>query len=130
MKKLTMYFALFFLVFNNSCDQSTDPAATDVYVSFVIQSTFQNDAVRLLLDNKILLDSPVTTNSIIGLAWSSGLKKLSRTIHWLSFSVVDYGVQKGYQIDVVNDTSTVLIYFNKNTNQISFQQMKGIIRGR
>ena len=130
MKKITLFSALLLLMFNASCKHSTEPTAPDIYVSFDVQSTFQNDAVRLALDNKLLLDSPVTTNYSIALAWSSGLKKLSRTMHWLSFSVVDYGVQKSYQVDVTNDTSTVLVDFNKDTKQIRFQQMKGIIHRR
>ena len=130
MKKITLLPALLLLMFNADCKHSTEPTAPDIYVSFDVQSTFQNDAVRLALDNKLLLDSPVTTNYSIALAWSSGLKKLSRTMHWLSFSVVDYGVQKSYQVDVTNDTSTVLVDFNKDTKQIRFQQMKGIIHRR
>ncbi|MGA8265552.1 MAG: hypothetical protein WB779_14005, partial [Ignavibacteriaceae bacterium] len=79
MKKITLSSALLLLMFNFGCKHSTEPNAPDVYVSFDIQSTFQNDAVKLTIDNQMLLDSPVTTNYSISLAWSSGFKRLSRT---------------------------------------------------
>lgn len=129
MKKLTLFSALLLLVFNTGCEQSTEPTSY-VYISFDVESNFQNDSVRLALDNQLLLNSPVTTNYSVSLAWSSGLKRLSKTFHRLHFSVVDYGIQKDYQVDVTNDTSTVLIHFYKSTKQIDFMQVKGIVRRR
>ncbi|MGE5807076.1 MAG: hypothetical protein ACM34M_14885, partial [Ignavibacteria bacterium] len=66
-----------------------------------------------------------TTDYTLSLAWSSGLQKLSRKNHILNFFVVEHGVQKDFQIDTSNDTSTVLISFHKNNNQINIRQIKG-----
>ena len=115
------------LVLNIGCHKSTEPIASDVYVNFEIESAFQNDAIRLFVDSQLLVDSTVTTDYTISLAWSSGLRKLSRNNHTLHFEVVDYAVQKDSAIDVTNDTSTVLLRFDKSTREISIQQIKGNI---
>ena len=96
-----------------------------MYVSYEIESAFQNDLVKLVLDDKILLESRITTNYVLSLAWSSGLQKISKDDHILHFTMVEYGTEKNYRIDTTNDTSTVLMRFDKNTNQISIKQIKG-----
>jgi len=113
------------LILQFGCKQATEPTAQDIYVSYEIESAFQDDLVRLVLDDEILLESKVTTNYTIGLAWSSGLQRLSKNDHILHFTVVEYGAEKDYRVDTTNDTSTVLLRFDKNTNQISIKQIKG-----
>ncbi|HSR19008.1 MAG TPA: hypothetical protein VLM39_13025 [Ignavibacteriaceae bacterium] len=125
MKKIIFIIIMFFpIVFQYGCKHATEPAEV-VYVSYEIGNDFQDDFVILTLDGGILLESIVTTNYTLSLAWSSGLQKLSRKNHILNFFVVEYGVQKDFQIDTANDTSTVLISFHKNTNQIDIRQIKG-----
>jgi len=113
------------LILQFGCKQATEPTAQDIYVSYEIESAFQDDLVRLVLDDEILLESKVTTNYTISLAWSSGLQRLSKNDHILHFTVVEYGAEKDYRVDTTNDTSTVLLRFDKNTNQISIKQIKG-----
>lgn len=108
------------------CEQTTEPEPSDIYVSYEIESAFQDDSVEMSLDKEVLLKSRVTTDYTISLAWSSGLQKLSRNNHKLHFAVVEYGAETDYLIDNTNDTSTVLLRFNKNINQISIKQIKGI----
>lgn len=123
MKKI-IFIILFPIVVQFGCKHATEPAEV-VYVSYEIGNDFQDDFVILTLDGGILLESIVTTDYTLSLAWSSGLQKLSRKNHILNFFVVEHGVQKVFQIDTSNDTSTVLISFHKNNNQINIRQIKG-----
>lgn len=125
MKVIILFVLLTLLISQIGCKQTTEPTLSDMYVSYEIESAFQDDVVKVTLDDKILLESKVTTNYTISLAWSSGLQKLSRTNHIINFVVVEYGVQKDFNIDIANDTSTVLFRFNKSTKQISIRQIKG-----
>jgi hypothetical protein len=79
------------------------------------------------VDDKILAELKVTTNYTVNVAWSSGLQKLSGSHHTLLFSVVDYNVQKEFNIDLTNDTSTVVMRFNKESKFISIEQYKGLL---
>ena len=125
MKLTILFISILILLLQFGCKQTTEPGTPDIYVSFEIEHTFENDSVNLSLDNNILLDSSITTNFMLGLAWSSRLRKLSRNNHQLNFSVVEYGAQKDYTVGTSNDTSTVLLRFDKQTNQISIEQIKG-----
>ena len=124
--KTTFFLVVLVTLFSQTgCKKAVEPTSSDIYVSFEIESAFQNESVKLILDSKTLLESRVTTDYTISLAWSSGLQKLSRDSHILHFAVVEYGVQKDYSIDIANDTLTVLLRFDKSTKQISIQQIKG-----
>ena len=125
MKTVSFFIPLIILIFQTGCKQATEPVVSDMYVNFEVESSFQDNAVKIIVDDKILLDSRITTNDVLSLAWSSGLQKLSRDNHTLQFTVIEYGAQKNYSIDITNDTSTVLLRFDKVTNQISIQQIKG-----
>ena len=116
---------LLLVALHSGCRESTEPSAKDVYVAFDLESAFQNDLVTMLLDDKTLLESRITTNYTISLAWSTGLKKLSNDHHSLYVALLEYGVHNSYNVDLTNDTSTVAIRFNRSTNQITFQQYKG-----
>ena len=123
--KTTFFLVVLVTLFSqNGCIKAVEPTSSDIYVNYEIESVFQNDYVKLTLDDKILLESRVTTNYTINLAWSSGLQKLSRDSHILRFAVVEYGIQNDYSIDTANDTSTVLLRFDKSAKQISIQQIK------
>jgi hypothetical protein len=125
MKNIIFFVSLAILISLPGCNQATEPAASDIYVNFEIESAFQNDSVKVTLDEKILLESRVTTDYSVSLAWASGIQRLSRDCHILHFEVVEYGTQKDYGIDITNDTSSVLIRFDQISKQISIQQIKG-----
>jgi len=127
LKIIILFVSLTLLISQNGCKQTTEPASLDMYVLYEIESAFQEDSVKLTLDDKILLESKVTTNYTVSLAWSSGLQKLSRTSHKINFAVVEYGVERDFYIEATNDTSSVLIRFDKETELISFQQIRGKI---
>jgi hypothetical protein len=126
MKFLMLTILIITLISYFGCEQTTEPSSPYVYVNYEIESAFQNDSVEVYLDNQIILKSRVTTNYTISLAWSSGLEKLSRDYHMLRINVVDYGVKMDYPVETSNDTSTVLLRFNKDKKQISIKQIKGI----
>lgn len=128
MKRIIFYISITIIISQTGCKQATESApahVSDIYVSFEIESAFENDSVKFLIDDKTLLESRITTNYTINLAWSSGLQRLSRSSHPLHLAVVEYAVQKDYSIDTTNDTSTVLLRFDKTSKQISVQQIKG-----
>jgi hypothetical protein len=108
-----------------ACTESTQAPPKRVFVLFEVGYSFQNDLVSLLLDDKPLLESRITTNDVLSLAWSSGFKELSNDSHSLYIALVEYGAHDSYKIDLSNDTSTVVINFDKPTRQIRFQQFKG-----
>jgi hypothetical protein len=127
MKPILIFLIVLVISWQSGCNESTEPTAKDVFVSLEVESAFQNDLVTLLLDDRTLLESRVTTNDVISLAWSSGLQKLSNGNHWLYFAVIEYGAEGGCRFDVADDTSTVTINFDKSTRKIRFQQYKGIL---
>ena len=86
MKIIISLITCIILILQFGCKQATEPTAQDIYVSYEIESAFQDDLVRLVLDDEILLESKVTTNYTIGLAWSSGLQRLSKNDHILHFN--------------------------------------------
>jgi hypothetical protein len=127
MKYLIFFVFLTMLISQIACEQTTESISSDIYVNIEIESAFQDDSVKLTLDNNILLEGRVTTDYTISLAWSSGLKKISRSHHTLHFAVVEFGMHGDYSISTVNDTSTVLLRFDKSTKQITIKQIKGVI---
>ena len=110
-----------------SCTESTGPTGKDMYISIDVESAFQNDPVRLQLDGTSLLDSTVTTNYTINLAWSSGLRRLEGPMHTLVFGIVGTHLQKSYTFDSSLDTSTVLIRFNRTAGIITIERIKGLL---
>jgi len=127
-RQVKIFIAFLLLLFSQSgCKQATEPKASDIYVNFEIEIDFHNDSVKVALDDKILLESRVTTDYTISLAWSSEFQRLSRAAHNLFFTVVEYDVQSHYLIDTTNDTSTVLLRFDKITKKISIHQIKGVV---
>ena len=56
---------LLLLFFQSGCKQATEPKASDIYVNFEIESDFHDDSVKVALDDKILLESRVTTDYTI-----------------------------------------------------------------
>ena len=134
MKILTFFTPLIFILLLVSCKQTiTEPVeqlASDIYVSFDIGPFFYNDSVKVALDDKVLLESRITTNAVIGLSWSSGLLKLSRDKHILHIAVIELNAQKDYEVDSSNDTSTVYMWFDRNANQIDIRQVEGKIKYR
>jgi len=127
MKILFLFVLLILIIPQNGCKQTTEPAVSDMYVLYEIESAFQDDAVKLTLDDRTLIESKVTTNYTISLAWSSGFQKLTRTGHIINFAVPEYGIQSDFNINAINDTSSVLIRFDKESKQISIEQIKGVI---
>ncbi|MCX6145539.1 MAG: hypothetical protein NTZ35_20215 [Ignavibacteriales bacterium] len=127
MKPILLSLIALAVFWQSGCSESTQPNAKEIFVSIEVESAFQNDLVRLHLNNETLLESRVTTNYSVSLAWSSGLRKLSNDTQFLYFEVTEYGANNGYRIDLTNDTSTVTINFDKSTRQIRFAQYKGIL---
>jgi hypothetical protein len=127
MKRLLLFLLALAVWCDSGCNQSTESNAKEVFVSIEVESAFQNDFVTLLLDSKTLLESRITTNYTVDLAWSTGLQKLSNDSHTLYFAVAEFGAHNTYQIDLANDTSSVTINFDRATKQIRFFQYKGIL---
>lgn len=86
-----------------------------------------NDSVKASLDDRILLDATITTNDVLSLAWGSGLQELSGNNHVLKFDLVSFGIHKDYIIKDQYDTTSVFVRFNRNTKEITFTQIKGIM---
>lgn len=125
MKLLAIRFVSTVVCLQLACTESTQAPAKTVWVLFEVGYSFQNDLVTLLLDDKLLLESRITTNDVVSLAWSSGFRELSNDSHSLYFALVEYGVHDTYRIDLSNDTSTVIINYDKSIRQIRFDQFRG-----
>lgn len=127
MKLIIVLTLIILFVLQFSCKNATEPTGSDIYVAFNIQAIFNDDSVKLSLDDTTLLDARVNSKNVFGLAWSSGLLRLSRNSHKLNFLVVRYGVQKDYSVETINDTSTVILDFSKDTKEITINQIKGLV---
>lgn len=113
-----------------ACDESNQPTQItqkEVYINIEADSGYENDSVKVMLDDEVLVESRITTNYTISLAWSSGLRKISRNNCKIQCNLIEYGIVRNYEIDTKYDTSTITIVFNRNTGQISFNQYKGIM---
>ena len=125
--KLFKHLVIFlFLILFQGCEQTTEPSS-DIYIDFNIESDFENNLVSIDLNNTTIFNGKVSTDGIVGLAWSSGTRKLERKEYILNFSVLDNNLQKKYNLDISKDTSTVRIRFDKRTNQITINQVEGRI---
>ena len=127
MKTLFSLLIIPFVLFQISCEQSTDSAGKDVYISFDVESAFQNDSVKVQVDDRVFTKSKVTTNYTVNLAWSSGLQKLDGSTHKLIFSLIDSGIEKEFNVGVTNDTSTVVMRFNRESKLVTIEQYKGLL---
>lgn|GEM_PF-2856722 len=125
MQRILFFFTLMVVFLQLGCHESTQPSLEEITVLFEVESAFKNDLVTLTLDSKILLESRITTNDVLSLAWSSGFIKLSNESHSLHFSIIECGAHGSYNIDLTNDTSTVAIRFDRSSKQIHIQQFKG-----
>ncbi|MCX6134295.1 MAG: hypothetical protein NTU47_10830 [Ignavibacteriales bacterium] len=125
MHRFLVFLTLLAIFLQLGCHESTQPSLEEIAVLIELESAFKNDLVTLTLDNKMLLESRITTNDVLSLAWSSGFLKLSKESHSLHFAVVEFGAYVGYTIDLSNDTSTVAIGFDRSSKQIHLQQFKG-----
>jgi hypothetical protein len=113
-----------------ACDEPNQPAQTaqkEVYVNIEAESDYNNDSVKVMLDDEVLVESKITTNYTIGLAWSSGLRKISRNNCRIRCNLVEHGIVNNYEISTKFDTSTITIIFNRNSGQISFSQFRGLM---
>ena len=127
MSRITSLLLISFVLVQLNCNSSTESPEKDVYVKIDVESAFENDLVKVYLDSALLLDSSVTTNYTVDLAWSSGLCRLSGSSHTLLFSMVNEGLQKQFAIGLTDDTSTVVVRFDKGAKSIIFQQVKGTL---
>jgi hypothetical protein len=109
----------------SGCGESSTSPKKDVTVFFEVESDFRNDLVTLYLDYTTLLQSRITTDPVLSLAWSSGAQKISNDSHFLYFAVSEFGSHGGYSIDLKDDLSTVTINLDRSTKQVIFRQFKG-----
>ena len=80
------------------------------------------------MDGKILLDSSISTDQSVGLAWSSGLKSMSPGVHILNIFMADYDIDTNYYFTASpGDTSTIRVRFDKTSNDINIRQIEGRI---
>lgn len=126
MRKITALI-IFTAIVLTGCVQTNEPGEQDYYISIDVESGFLNDAVKLTLDNSTLLNSMVSTDYTINLAWSSGLINLSGDGHILNFTVPGYTLQEDYTIESSYDTSTVIIELDKDSYRVNISQSEGLI---
>jgi hypothetical protein len=111
----------------NEKNQITQTEQNEVYVNIEAESDFNNDSVKILLDNEALTESRITTNYTVNLAWSSGLRKISGNDCIIHCNLIEYGITGNFKIDTRYDTSTVTIIFNRNSGQVCFNQLSGLL---
>ncbi len=111
----------------NEENHTTQIEQKEVHVSIEAESDYNNDSVKIFLDDEVLVESRITTDYTVSLAWSSGLRKISGNGCIIRFNLVDYGIARNYEIDMKYDTSTITINFNRNSGQISFNQFRGLL---
>lgn len=129
MKKIYFVFgiAIFALFACNESNQPTQTEQKEVYVNIEAESDYNNDSVKIMLNDEVLVESKITTNYTVSLAWSSGLRKISGNNCRIQCDLVEYGIVGNYKIDTKYDTSTITIIFNRNSGQITFNQFRGLM---
>ena len=123
--KLRSTIILAFLVFTG-CKQSENPIIQYAKLSIDIESDFQNDSVQLRLDKDEIYRGKLTTNYILGVAWSSGLKDYSVGLHILDFTITNYSLKEVYNFRLT-DTLTVTIRFDRQQKLVYFRKYDGMI---
>lgn len=126
MRYKIIYSIFISLILLSGCKQSTEPDNPYFYVKIEAGSSFLNDSVQVTLDNKTVLDSTITTNDALSLAWGSTWQKLTKESHILKIAVLNFSAQKDYYIGTQYDSTTVIIKFTRSSKQISFYQIEGV----
>ena len=115
-----IYLVLGFLFFLYSGCNTEDSNTSQALLRVDLQSGFYKDSVRILIDNDVLLDSVVSTNAVLSLAWTS--KNLTVNTGYYKFSAIIFGECLFRETDFfIHDTSTVTINLSSNPDDIKFK---------
>jgi hypothetical protein len=109
--------SLFLLV---SCKKETEEKQnSDAWFSVDLQSDFQNDSVRVTVDNNKVLDKRITTNMSLGLAEIVPCTLTTGT-HTIKIEMPEKSIAKDSTVDLQGDFTFAVVY-NNSISQLSFQ---------
>jgi len=89
-----------------------------------IEGDFRGEHVQVWLDQQIVAQDSAVTNWSVSLAWSKQIGGLPSGVHALRIHVGDFGVTGAATIDV-HDTTTVLVDYDRTTQEITFRTIYG-----
>lgn len=117
---------LFFSFTLIGCNQSVTPDQKNAEVRIDVETGFDDDLVKIIFDNKVLLNETITTNYSISAAWLSGNIKTTGGWHKIDVDVINAGISKTY---IVNAEAliTVRVNFDRKNKEIIFDEYKGIL---
>ncbi len=122
---LSLAFAVVALLFGCREDV-THPTQIEPVLAVELGNTFDNDSVSIQLDGTQLFSGTVTTNLTISAAWLSGPMKSTSGNHTVRVSIINEGVQSVQRVDV-QDTTTVVINYDRSSRAISFEQFDRLL---
>jgi len=100
---------LFFFSCNEETINQPPPESSETLLSIQVDSHFDNDFVNLALNNINLLNSSVTTNYVVNIAWLKN-QMLPSGNHTIDFKMPDNGKERLHTF-YLQDTLSVIIYF-------------------
>ena len=119
------------LYFN--CKKSTEPVIEKensfleyTVLAIELESHFDNDSVKIELNNEIILQKRITTNYTISLAWSTILIDYPTGNHTIKVTMPDENLSNIHNFKL-SDTLSVRIYYDTDNNQIEFLNTPGLI---
>jgi hypothetical protein len=129
MKSKIIIFSLIFSVYSNfffSCEKSTELSEKEAVLAIDVEWAFENDSIKVELNNELLLQRRVTTNYSVSAAWISGPNEYPSGNYTVQFEIFDFDLQDKYKF-YLKDTLTVLIRFDREDKKIQFSTYDGII---
>jgi hypothetical protein len=90
-----------------------------------IEGDFQGEYVQVWIDQQLVAQESAVTNWTVSLAWSKQISGLPSGSHVLRVRLRDFGVVGTATIDI-RDTTTVLVDYNRTTQELSFETFYGL----
>ncbi len=117
---------LFIPILFSGCSQSVTPSENKAELHIDVESDFAGDSVKIIFDNKVLLNQNITTNYTISAAWLSGTIETTEGFHKVKVYIQNEGISGSYIIDAGSIT-TLRVNYSRSKKEIAFDEYEGII---
>lgn len=126
-KKALLFISVLILFFCAlSCNKSVSPEYSPAELRVDVESDFDEDYVKIELDNENILDEIITTNYTVCAAWLSGTINSTQGKHRVSVKILNQGVSGDY-VFIQKGLLTVRVMYDKISKRIKFSEYNGIV---
>ncbi|UCD37009.1 MAG: hypothetical protein JSW54_09235 [Fidelibacterota bacterium] len=123
--KLCFASSLLLMILLDGCSKSSLPSENYSLLSVDLMWDFMGDSVSIDLDGQELFTSRVRTEPGAGVAWFDRFE-VSVDSHRISVSILDSDIHSDTLV-MVEDTLTVLIFYDRSTMHIYFDHFDGLL---